>query len=165
MRWYLVHTKPRQERIALEHLEQQDYECYLPLIHTEKLRRRKLAVVDEPLFSRYLFIRLGQDDKDKSWSPIRSTVGVSRLVRFGERPAQVDDRLIEALKSREESFQCEPERLFNPGDPVRITEGLFSGLDAIYHMTDGEQRALVLIQILSKPVCLQLDPGSLHRAE
>jgi transcriptional antiterminator RfaH len=163
MRWYLLHTKPRQEKTALMHLERQGYECYLPQICTERLRRRKLTVVNVPLFSRYLFIRLGQDEKDKSWSPIRSTIGVSRLVYFGERLAHVDESLIGALKTRE--VGSAPERMFNPGDTVQIAEGPFSGLDAVYQMPDGEQRALVLIEFLSKPVRLNLELSNLHKVQ
>jgi transcriptional antiterminator RfaH len=163
MRWYLLHTKPRREKTALMHLERQGYECYLPQIRTEKLVRRKLAAVDVPLFSRYLFIRLGQDEKDKNWGPIRSTIGVSQLVRFGERLAHADEGLIEMLKAREDAFCSTPKRMFNPGDTVQIAEGPFAGLDAVYQMPDGEQRALVLIEFLSKPVPLKLELISLRK--
>ncbi|MDR2014750.1 MAG: transcription/translation regulatory transformer protein RfaH [Azoarcus sp.] len=163
MRWYLLHTELRQEKTTLKHLERQGYVCYLPLFRTERLVRRKLAAVDVPLFSRYLFIRLGQDKRDKSWGPVRSTVGVSQLVRFGERLAQIDEDLVEMLRAREASFIFVPERLFNPGDTVQIAEGPFAGLDAVYQMSDGEQRALVLIEFLSKPISLKLDLASLHK--
>lgn len=56
--WYLIHSKPRQEDLALDNLQRQGYECYLPLISIEKLRRKLLVPADEPLFSRYFFIRL-----------------------------------------------------------------------------------------------------------
>ncbi|MEN9764019.1 MAG: transcription/translation regulatory transformer protein RfaH, partial [Pseudomonadota bacterium] len=39
--WYLVHTKPRQEDIALMNLERQGYTCYLPRLSVEKARRRR----------------------------------------------------------------------------------------------------------------------------
>jgi transcriptional antiterminator RfaH len=164
MRWYLLHTKPRQEKTALENLERQGYGCYLPQLRTERLLRRKLATVDVPLFSRYLFIHLGQNEKDRSWIPIRSTIGVSRLVRFGDRLAHVDESLVERLKAREEALRSEPQRIFNPGDVVQISKGPFSGLDAVYQMSDGEQRALVLIEFLSKPVSLKLELANLRRA-
>ena len=54
MEWFLIHTKPRQEVIALENLERQDYPCYLPMLPTEKLRQGKLITLQEPLFPRYL---------------------------------------------------------------------------------------------------------------
>lgn len=60
MDWYLVHTKPKQEKYALENLHRQGYQCYLPIIPSERLRQGLLTVEDEPLFPRYLFICLGQ---------------------------------------------------------------------------------------------------------
>ena len=56
--WFLVHTKPRQEDVALVNLERQGYRCYLPRLRVEKILRRKAVVVIEPMFSRYLFVRL-----------------------------------------------------------------------------------------------------------
>lgn len=164
MHWYLVHTKPRQEWCALQNLRRQGYECYLPTLQAEKLRQGGLAVEDEPLFSRYLFIRLGVGDSAKSWTPIRSTKGVNRLVCFGTVPAKVDDQLIELLRERETSVQSQPERLFRPGERVRLTEAPFADIEGIYQMADGERRVLVLIEILSRPVSVQVSPAGLRKA-
>ncbi|MEW5942657.1 MAG: transcription/translation regulatory transformer protein RfaH [Pseudomonadota bacterium] len=161
MNWYLIHTKPRQEKCALLNLEQQGYECYLPLLPSEKLRRGALAVADEPLFPRYLFIRLEKGESAKSWSPIRSTRGVSRLVSFGAEPAKVDARLVETLRARENTFQ--PQRLFTPGERVMLADGAFAGIEAVYQMTDGENRVMVLIELLSKPVRMRVAPASLRK--
>jgi len=165
MYWYLIHTKPRQEQRAHLNLVQQGYSCYLPLIATEKLRRRALTVIQEPLFARYLFIRLDTSQSAKSWTPIRSTQGVSRLVTFGAEPARIDAELIEALQANADSQLQQPRRLFNQGDLVHIREGPFIGLQAIYQMTDGQDRATVLIDILSKTSRLTLSTASLCRAE
>ena len=146
--WYVVHTKPRQEATAHEHLARQGYDCYLPMMTVQRIRRGKWVEDTECLFRRYLFIRLiaGQSN----FSPIRSTRGVSSLVRIGTAPAIVPDAVIEAL-------QAIPHRappLFEAGAAVTITEGVFAGLDAEFvglkQMPDGEMRALVLLQLLSK---------------
>jgi transcriptional antiterminator RfaH len=163
MHWYLIHTKPRQEKSALQNLTQQGYACYLPILPTEKLRQGNLTVADEPLFPRYLFIQLGMGDSARSWSPIRSTKGVSRLVSFGIEPAKVDDRLIDLLKSQEASVQGQPQRLFTPGERVRLTDGAFAGIEGIYQMADGESRVMVLIELLSKPVSMRVSPASLRK--
>jgi len=160
MHWYLIHTKPRLEKRALENLERQGYECYLPLYPTEKLRQRKLTVIDTPLFPRYLFIRLGQED---SLSPLRSTRGVSQLVRFGQYPAQVDDALIVLMRSREQNSQSEPARMFDQGESVLIKDGPFADIEAVFQMPDGERRALVLIEVLNKPVSLRVDLANLRK--
>jgi len=164
MYWYLLFTKPRQEKCALENLERQGYQCYLPTIVLEKLRQGLLAVSEEPLFPRYLFIRLGHGDSAKSWGPIRSTRGVSRLVSFGVEPAQVDDGLIDLLRVQEASVQSEPERLFNPGERVHLTEAPFAGIQGVYQMADGDRRVMVLIEMLSKPVAVRVAPASLRKA-
>lgn len=163
MHWYLVYTKPRQEKYALENLERQGYQCYLPTISSEKLRQGALVVSDEPLFPRYLFIRLGQGMEAKSWAPVRSTKGVGRLVCFGVKPAQVDDGLIKLLRMQETRVQHEPERLFSPGERVCLTAVPFAGIEGIYKMADGERRVMVLIEILSKPVTVRIAPSCLRK--
>ncbi len=164
MQWYLVHTKPRQEQCALENLQRQGYECYLPTLLSEKLRQGKLVVVDEPLFPRYLFIKLGQDDSAQSWAPIRSTRGVSRLVSFGVQPAKVDERLVHQLQAKEAAKHGEPQRLFAAGQRVRLTEAPFADIEGIYLMAEGERRAMVLIELMCKPVRVAVTPTSLRQA-
>ncbi len=163
MHWYLVHTKPKQEKCALENLERQGYLCYLPLLPVERLRQGGLKVADEALFPRYLFIRLGQDDSAKSWAPIRSTKGVSRLVCFGNAPAKVADGLIDALRAREEATCLSPETLFTRGERVRLTAAPFADVEGIYQMTDGERRVMVLIELLSRQVRVCVSPASLRK--
>ena len=163
MKWYLVHTKPRQERIALINLERQGYACYLPLIPEEKLRQRKLAIVDEPLFPRYLFIRQGCGENAKDRGPVRSTRGVSRLVAFGNEPACVDESLIHLLRARERSARSAPVPFFSPDEQLRLVDGAFAGIDAVYQMTDAEGRAMVLIELLSKSVQMTVPPACLRK--
>jgi transcriptional antiterminator RfaH len=155
MDWYLVHTKPRQENIALTNLERQGYGCYMPVVKVERVRRRKADLYIEPLFPRYIFIHLDSSSEGKSWSPIRSTLGVQQMVSFGHRAAKVDGALIDAIRSRE---QAHPEkRLFQTGDQVVIKDGPFTGIEAIYQTTDAERRAIILLEILSKPTSMQID--------
>lgn len=159
MSWYLIHSKPRQEKVALENLERQGYPCYLPVLRLEKLRRGAVVVSDEPLFSRYLFVQLDTDSHGRSWTPIHSTRGVSRLVRFGVEPARVDDALVAYLRQTQ---AVEVKRLFKPGQRVQVTEGAFAGVEGIFQMEDGQARAMVLIELLSRQVSLPVDAAQLR---
>jgi transcriptional antiterminator RfaH len=162
-RWFVVQSKPRQERVALINLERQGYESYLPLYAVQKIVRRKLEVVREPMFSRYLFVRIASDGLGQSRTQIRSTLGVSALVRFGEQPVQVEDALIEDLRQRENRQRSMPFTLFASGDKVVITDGSLAGLEAIYHAEDGERRAAVFIEILSRRLTMILNSSSLRK--
>ena len=93
--WYAIYTKSRQEVTAAENLRRQAFEVYLPNIKQGRRYRGQWREKIEPLFPRYLFIRLnlGEDNI----APIRSTHGVSKLVSFSDQPTTVPDPLIDAL--------------------------------------------------------------------
>jgi transcriptional antiterminator RfaH len=163
MDWFLVRSKPRQEAVALTNLARQGYESYLPMFAAEKIVRRKQAIVQEPMFARYLFVRLDTTGQGQSWSPIRSTIGVSELVCFGSKAARVDEALIGMLREREAWQSEQPKSLFASGDSVVIADGAFAGLQAIYQMNDAEGRAMVLLDLLSKPVAMRINAASLRK--
>ena len=143
--WHVVHTKPRSEARALENLVRLGFEVYLPMITLQKVRRAKLASVTEPMFSRYLFLRTTSAMEDLS--VVRSTLGVSQLVRFGLVPAKVPHAWVQAMRVQP-SVQ---ETLLKQGDKVLLADGMLKGLEAVFMHTDGEMRAMVLIDLLSKP--------------
>ena len=163
--WYLVHTKGRQEDTAITNLQRQNFSCYMPMLYVEKVRRGKPAVVAEPMFPSYVFVQLDTSDniKGQSWSPIRSTLGVRDLVKFGGHPAKVDADLITALHEREQLQQSNPQALFAAGEKVVITDGPFAGIEAIYQTADAEQRSMILLSMLNKPVAMRIEPGKLRK--
>jgi len=142
--WYVVQTKPRQEAIAREHLTRQGFHCMLPLLKAERIRRGLRVWIDEPLFSRYLFMAPGC--AQPRWGAVRSTRGVSRLVEFGGVPARLDARWIEAFQT----YKYVPRRLFAPGEHVVVGQGPFAGMEGIYQMADGEERAVVMLEMLGR---------------
>ena len=109
--WYLIYTKPRSGQQARRNLADQGFETYLPLFHSIVQKGARVKA----LFPNYLFINL--DEKIDNWSPIRSTPGVSRLVRFGPMPAKVPDSFIKILQQNEdvEGYQQMANPVFQKG--------------------------------------------------
>lgn len=120
-------------------------------MQVEKVRNQRIQVLSEPMFSRYLFIRL--DDTTQNWSPIRSTLGVSKLVSFGHQPAKVPFEFIQFLKEAPAKTLA---RIFSPGDAIKIVSGPLRGLEGVYQAHDGQTRAFVLVDLLGKPQRLQM---------
>lgn len=114
------------------------------------------------MFPRYLFIQLGTTLDAKSWAPIRSTTGVSRLVTFGQTPARVDSALIDELRRRNDTDEVQ-QRHFQSGEALVVTQGSFVGVEAIYQMTDAEGRVMVLLDILSKQVKMRIEPAAVRK--
>lgn len=161
--WYVVHTKPRQELVALENLERQGYCCYLPQFKLKKPKARKLIVIDEPMFPRYLFIGADAAFYKKGTSFIRSTKGVHELVRFGTEPAQIRFELLQGIFDREQTQHSSPSEPFQAGDCVRVVDGPLAGLETIYQAQTGEERSMILLKLLNRPVQVQIATAQLRK--
>jgi transcriptional antiterminator RfaH len=114
------------------------------------------------MFPRYLFIHL--DDKTDNWAPIRSTLGVVSLVRFGHEPAKVPDTLLKLLAAREGSdgvHEVVTEE-FRPGSKVRLTAGGFAGYEGIFKAKTGRERVVVLLDVLGREARTIVDLDSLE---
>ena len=97
--WYVAHCKPRQEEVALENLARQGYAAYLPRLRALKRRRGRLISLQEPMFPRYLFFRPGTSEQ--SIAPVRSTLGISAIVRFGQEPARLRSETLAHIREAE----------------------------------------------------------------
>ena len=151
MNWYAVYTKPRQERIALENLERQSYETYLPLMRARRKHRGKWVEMIEPMFSRYLFIRL--EPGATSMASIRSTRGVSGLVKFGDTAVPVPESLVSQLMRTadpETGVHAPGQDFLKEGDTVVVTDGPLANFHAIFKAPDGDSRAMVLLKLLGQ---------------
>lgn len=161
-RWYLVYTKPRQERIARTNLERQGYEVYLPLTREQRRRQGKRAILITPLFPRYLFIHL--DRQTDNWGPIRSTLGVVSLVKFTHTPAPVPEDLVLALHAREDAEGLLPpaESRLRRGSRVRILDGSLAGYEGIFLASSGRDRVVILLDIMGKHARTVIDANAVE---
>ena len=151
MGWHVVNCKPRQETVAQENLLRQGFCVYLPRLQLRQRRRGRWIDATEPLFPRYLFLQI--DPQLRSTAPIRSTRGAVGLVRFGTHPAVMSDELIEALRDREDAasgMHIDASSCLRVGDAVKVVEGPLSGMEGIFSEQDGEQRVVVLLELLGK---------------
>ena len=161
--WCVIHSKPRQEQKALEHLQNQGFETWLPLIEVQKLKSGKLSIQSEPLFSRYLFIHL--DIAKDDWASISSTRGVHQLVRHGHHISVLSDGAMQDLQKAIDGH--EPANLFEPGESVEVISGAFKGLVATFHkmvrLSSGEERAMAFLDILGKAQVMSFDLSQVHK--
>jgi transcriptional antiterminator RfaH len=152
--WHLIYTKPQQEKVALDNLTHQKFQCYLPLINKEKILRGKKILSKEPMFPRYLFVRLSNDGQ-QNWSPIRSSKGVSHLVNFGGLAATLDDEMMDNLQQKIDKALVV--KVFSIGDKVEILKGPFKGMEAIFNTYKGEERAMLLLNFMAKNLTAKFD--------
>ena len=138
--WYLLKTKPRQEKIAKQNLKNQGYGVFCPM---SKINNRLVV-----LFPGYLFVQL--NEKTQNWSPINSTKGVSHFVKFGLHFAKAPTSVIEFIKTNQ---HITTEKLINlkkfkPGDKVQISDGAFNNYMAIFKCYKSDERVILLMNLL-----------------
>lgn len=148
--WFVVHTRPRQEGKAENHLRRQGFSCYLPRANNPDRALGRSGRIG-PVFPRYLFLQADPDRQ--SLATVNSTRGVARLVRFGDRLARAPDWVIDRLRECTDVatglVDLGPAS-FSPGDAVQVYRGPLAGLKAIFSAADGESRALLLVSLLGR---------------
>ena len=157
--WLLLQVKPGQELRAHENIENQGAASYCPQIEMEKITRGKRICSLEPLFPGYLFVQVPTADQSAlSFTAMRSTRGVSKIVRFGSEFTTINNEVIETVKQRVLN-QTAPitKDLPKAGDKIQIIDGPFKGLEAVYQQASGEVRSMVLISILHKQALMAID--------
>jgi transcriptional antiterminator RfaH len=141
--WSVARVQPMREGFATDHLEAAGFQVFLPKVETGR--------TVEPLFRGYAFVLIVE-----RWRQVERTFGVLSLVRFGDCPAKVPDREIEALRDRADKLGIirlppppppKPRRVFRKGEKVRVV-AFGSTFDAIHTGMSRRDRERVLISVL-----------------
>ena len=162
--WYAVYCKPREDERAEQHLHRQAFEVFRPRHRVRRRRAGGMTTIIESLFPRYLFIHL--DDVAQNWAPIRSTRGVAGLVRWGDRVPPVPDAVVDGLMSQLDEHGCvtTPSVDYQKGDRLRVLEGPFAGLEGLFCARRGEDRVMLLLEVMKQPQKLLFSETALARA-
>jgi transcriptional antiterminator RfaH len=139
MAWGVAQTESSRERTAARWLEAAGTPTWLPLI--------RAGARVEPLFRGYLFVELGG-----SWAAIENTIGILKLLRSGERPAQLPAAELARLRGMERDGLV---RLPKPrglliGDKIRVIRGLFADHLAVYDGQSSRDRVWILLEFLGQ---------------
>jgi transcriptional antiterminator RfaH len=142
------------------------YVTYVPRILVKRpLRYGRTMEVIEPLFVNYLFVEI-----QMQWHAVQRCCGVSSILFDGAGPAHVPEQVIAELKGREGNdglirlAPARPAPEFSKGDPVRIVDGPFEGLDALCEGMKNGERVLVLLSLLGAERVIDLPRADIQRA-
>lgn len=151
--WFVAYTKPAQEELAQTNLLRQGYRVYLPRVkrlQSRKFRKTSLQFSFEPMFPRYIFFQVAH--AEQSISPVRSSIGISKLVQFGNEAACLSDSAllkIQELEIHQNDLGVEELSGLKPGKKVMVDEGPFAGIIGLISEVSKE-RVIVLMQLLGR---------------
>ena len=155
-RWYVVHTRPHQERRAEANLLRQGYRAWLPQMERSRRHARRIETVRTPLFPGYLFVEL--DIAREAWCAINGTFGVRRLLTEGPCPQALPDGFVAALQGAtgSDGLSTTAPSDLRPGDAVTIAAGPFAECAAIVLRLAPGERVEVLLDVLGGRVPVRL---------
>lgn len=120
-KWYAVYTKPRWEKKVAQALTNNHIENYCPLNKITKKWSDRMKVVEEPLFTSYVFVKITQ----RQQTQVRFIDGVLNYVYWLGKPAIIRDDEIETIKDflkQHKNVRLENVRI-NVADRVKVIDG------------------------------------------
>ncbi|MEE9911455.1 MAG: UpxY family transcription antiterminator [Deltaproteobacteria bacterium] len=159
MPWYAVHTKSRHEYKVHCGLNQKNLKSFLPEMEVwskRKDRKKKLSV---PLFPGYLFVEASLDNETKL--AILKTAGVVQILGKKENAeplAVPEEKIIAIQRIMDKKVQVFSIHYPKEGEPARIMDGPFAGIEGTVIKSDLENELFVIsIDLMQRSVAIKLE--------
>lgn len=144
MPWYVIYTKPRNEKKVAERLQQIGITVYCPMITMMKQWSDRKKKVQLPLLNSYVFVCLEDKEREK----VFQVSGVVRYLFWLGKPAMVREEEIsalqEGLKETMNSFEVKGIKV---GDLLPIPSGPFQGKEGIIKQINKHSLQLILKEL------------------
>ena len=149
--WWLVYTRSRQEKKVAKHLAARRVPHYLPVISRKSLSRGKTRISKVPLFTGYLFLRGGDNERISALQTNRITTITH--VPDGER---LRSDLLQIADLIALDAPLTPESRLVEGQRVRVKSGLFAGYEGTILKRCGKTRLFVAIQYMEMGASMEI---------
>ncbi len=144
MPWYVIYTKPRNEKKVADRLKQIGIDVYCPMITMVKQWSDRKKKVEIPLLNSYVFVNLNEKDREL----VFQVSGVVRYLFWLGKPAVVRgeeiDALQDGLKETISSFEVSAIKI---GDMLPIPTGPFQGKEGIIKQINKNSLQLILKEL------------------
>jgi transcriptional antiterminator RfaH len=152
--WFVLHTKPRQEKSLARQLLADRVPFYLPCLPHRTQSRGRIFTSRVPLFPGYLFLLGNTEERFRSdmTNRVANAIAVPDQARLWCDLRQVK-RLLDCGRP------VTPEVRLTPGDTVTIQSGPLLGLTGTVVRVAGNRKLLVRVDFIQKGASIELDDG------
>jgi transcriptional antiterminator RfaH len=156
-RWWVLHTRPRQEKAVARDLLARHVPFYLPLIQRESLVRGRRVQSYMPVFSSYVFLHADEEERVRCLKTNR----IVATLEVSDAEGLVHDlRQVRRLIQLDAPLSLE--RRIQEGQWVRVKRGPMAGMEGIVQRRKGKARLIVVVRMLQQGVSLELDDFSVE---
>ena len=147
-KWYAIYTNPRAEKQVNTRLDETGVETYLPLQKTYRQWSDRRKLVEKPLLSSYVFVKV----VPKDFPIVYKTPGVVKFVSFEGKPVPIPQNQIDNLRLLIDSnadIEVTSDK-FEKGDNVEVVTGSLRGLTGELIKAKGRKKVIVRIEELKQ---------------
>lgn len=158
--WWVVHTKPRQEKALAEDLTKLRISHFLPLVSTRRKTAGRTIQRYLPLFPSYLFLSGGGDER---YATLMTHRVVNVIPVHDQEQIRQDLQQIYRVVCSEAPVDLYP--AIRQGRRCRVTGGPLAGLEGTVLRRRDVCRVYVGVQVLGQSAELEIDPALLEVIE
>jgi transcription antitermination factor NusG len=151
---FAVYTKPRWEKKVNKLLEQKRIECWCPLRKIEKQWSDRKKIVEEPLFTSYVFVHI--DDTERT--PVLMTDGVLNFVYHVGKPAVIRDEEIDIIKKylseKQASVSVQSLNSLDENTRIKVNHGVFMDTTGTV-LKGGKKKVFVKLESLDQVMIVE----------
>lgn len=151
--WYAVYTKSRAEKKVMARLQEEGLEVFLPLQKTVRKWSDRRKVVDMPIISSYVFVKIRRSD----FARTLKCSGVVKFITFEGTPVKIPEEQITNLKilSNSDVDVFVSHDVFIKGDLVEVLYGSLTGLRGELIRVGNKRK--VVMRIIDSDLNLTVD--------
>ena len=140
--WLVASYKINEVRRVESNLLNQKFDYYLPKITTKKINSYpKLEV----LFPGYIFVNTSFEN----YSALKYTMGIRKIIKFGDNISCISDEEIEAMQTAEETSKIDPvASQIQIGQEAMIAKGSLAGNVVKVCSLPSKERVGILLSFL-----------------
>jgi len=160
LHWFPLYVRARHERTIRDELEKRGYEVYLPMIKRRKRWSDRYKMIESPLFSGYLFVRI--DRRQKFY--VLEIPGILGFITFQGQMAYVPDfqiDFIHRMLERPETIEV-INKVIKTGHHVRIISGPFIGMKGIVKELKNKSRFYIAIDHIQHTISIEVSEYDLE---
>jgi len=154
--WYAVHTRARHEKSIATRLDSQQFTTFLPLVSEVHRWSDRRKVVELPLFSCYVFVKLHPSIEERL--RILRLDGVISFVGVGWEGTPIPEAQIDAVRSLlAEQRPCCVHPFVKVGQRVRVRGGALDGIEGILLSRNGDRTLVISVDAIQRSLAVRID--------
>lgn len=163
-KWYAVYTAPRAEKRVKERMDNAGIENYLPMQVRMKQWSDRKKLVEEPLFSSYIFVNIFNFQRFE----VLNVYGVIRFISFGGDVVEVPKRDIDLIRKitdlNPDDVEITPQ-VYKTGERIEIIAGPLMNVTGEIVQANGESRYSVRIDSIRQSVLVKIHKSFISKLE